>query len=472
MKKHKSIEDIEVELVKNGPREALVSFCSIIGYPVRVEDITQWGRIFNILSRIANALEIWKLAKFSKEASLKPNDTRVLYNLGYHLIESKLYSSAVTVLARADRLLPGNEQIVTELVHALGCIGDNYEACSCLRSSNLIESSWLCKYLLAFHSIMSANLSEAQQLSYDLASTYNVPGDIKIEDKMTMIGCIEGMLKRADDIKGVMPLNNQDLRGWHFVINGAFLLHISPHGFYEGMNGRYAFIQDSLELCREGIRKLSIVLDTMKLRPPRIFILDDYDSIILGHAVANILNVPIKLWRCNADGTGSPTEPGLIVVYDLFNIKAGTLLSFSEHRPEQILFSHVTRWTEDFPFSADLTTYLCQYNIPPWERYIDPSTMNTQYESLLDDSISALANKIALANSLENEEFLPEDLESLELLAHRTLLLNSANVIQFSSIRNRTPFLMEGEDLPGILRHKGSRRKLWLDSPVKSNSFM
>ena len=120
------------------------------------------------------------------------------------------------------------------------------------------------------------------------------------------------MLRRADALSGHVPLDSRDLRGWHMVITSGLLLHVSPHGFDEGMNGRYAFVQDTPELCLEGIERVKAVLAALEIAPPRIFALPERSSSILAQATARILDCPLESWP-----DGGSEEPGLIVAYDL-----------------------------------------------------------------------------------------------------------------------------------------------------------
>src|SRR5262249_55251727 len=142
-------------------------------------------------------------------------------------------------------------------------------------------------------------------------------------------------------------------RGWHFVLTGGLLLHLSPYGF-DVMRGRYAFVQDSEATCLEGIRRLEAVLGALELGPPRVLVLEDRASAILGHAAAEVLRLPVASWPSD--------EPGLIVAYDLASL--GDLQSLREYRPGQILWGHASCWTEVQPVAADFVTFLHQQNRP------------------------------------------------------------------------------------------------------------
>ena len=57
----------------------------------------------------------------------------------------------------------------------------------------------------------------------------------------------------------------------------------------------------------------------------------------------------------------------MVVAYDLDSLGSEDLLvQIADHRPGQILWAHASCWTNPFPFSPDLTTFLYQYNASPW----------------------------------------------------------------------------------------------------------
>ncbi|MEL6179120.1 MAG: hypothetical protein AAFS10_09205, partial [Myxococcota bacterium] len=175
---------------------------------------------------------------------------------------------------------------------------------------------------------------------------------------------IGGMLARADTLDSICPLDDEDLRGWHAVITGGVLLHLSPFGFDEGMRGRYAFLQDDTTLCAEAIARLHIVVEATALHhEPRVLLLDDRPSEILGLGLASALGWP----TCPL--AEHPQAPGLIVSYDISALEPQTL-GLGVHHPGQALWSHVTPWTQHLPIAADVTTLLAQFIYSPWEGHL------------------------------------------------------------------------------------------------------
>ena len=77
-----------------------------------------------------------------------------------------------------------------------------------------------------------------------------------------MVSTIQGMLDRAAKIKEkrILNLGGTDLRGWHFVINGGVLLHLSNDLTHPGMFGRYTNGEDSYARCMEAFIKIKEAL--------------------------------------------------------------------------------------------------------------------------------------------------------------------------------------------------------------------
>jgi hypothetical protein len=325
-------------------------------------------------------------------------------------------------------------------VSALEHLGLNAEACRLLQARPaVLQRNYMSRYLLAFNAIMSGDLETPRGL---LPSLQQEP----YEHRDEFAGRIASMLACADAIKGVSSLDQQDLRGWHYVLTGALLLHLSPHGFDEGMNGRYAFVQDTLALCLEGIQRLEAVLGEMGISVPRVFALPERGSAILAQALAQRLQVPLVPW--SEEGQ---TEPGLIAAYDLSVLEVPTLVSITPHRPGQILWSHAACWTKGFPLAADFTTFLYQVNHAPWESQmrVDPETREIVNSEPDTREVAIIAAEL-LQTRIEQEAL--QDLPKLQAL---TQTVTGAH----------------GSAITAGLRTEGRRQRLWDSSPVKSSRF-
>jgi hypothetical protein len=409
--------------------------------PVLVTDRDRWHEAFDLFARISEAIAGEELAALVRRTVEDPDDVQALYDLGYQLIEQGLPGVAATALSRANVLFPNQAPILAELAAALDRDFRCREAAEALRDApELVESDFVCRYLLAYNSLMTGDLDEPGRLLPGLLGASD-------PDHVFMTWRIEGMLARAAAVRGVTALDDRDLRGWHFVVTGGILLHLSPHGFDEGMSGRYAYTQDSPDRCLEAIRRLATVLDAWEVRPARVWRLENPDSAALALAAGQVLGLPVEPWPA-----GGSRDGGLIVAYDLATLGPETVTTLREHRPGQVLWAHASCWTQEPPFAADLTTYLHQYNVSPWgERLrVNPETREAEKSppstAPADERAAEVVGASLAADALA-------DLDGLVGLAHAVRQLS-------------------GEYGPGALRHDGPRRRQGSNSPVLSSRFV
>ncbi len=422
------------------PQAAFTLLRKYIDWPASFDSREDWSSTWILFGEIARAIVGVELADVVEAAAENPTDVRALYDLGYELVEVGLPLAAATPLARADEFAPGNEPIVSELVHALEVSGLHQAAVMILRSNaEMVEESFTLQYLLAFNLIMSAEVNEARE-SYDKL----VPDG---DEQEFMQNRLRLFLTRAEGIKRIAALNTKDLRGWHFVINGAILLHLSPYGLDSPMHGRYAFVQDSEELCRQGCERIIELLKFWEISPERVFYLHDRGSEILARTVAELAGIEALPWPM--DGTD---EEGLIVSYDLSYAADPELEALYNRRPRQILWSHACCWTEVPPYAADAHTFMYQHNVEPWgERLTFGEEDDQVIRGEADHSpIPDWVDKLMAVDG--NEDYL-DDMDEVRALAKF-----SAELPDFAK--------------PTALRPFASHRpRFWDSSPVSSNKF-
>src|SRR5262249_8768693 len=142
-------------------------------------------------------------------------------------------------------------------------------------------------YLYGYHSLLSGDVDAARPIAEALRRI----GDGSLA---YMGAALQGMVARADAVHGASPLDDHDLSGWHLVINGGVLLHLSPYGYEDTMRGRYAYVTDTYERVREGLDRLALTLSTAQIPVPRIFSLPDRGSRIVARAAAELFDVPFQ----------------------------------------------------------------------------------------------------------------------------------------------------------------------------------
>lgn len=421
--------------------DAFRALRQIFRNPGLLKNDKRWTETMEILAQAGEPIAGQEFAQLARAVGKTPRHVQSLFDFGYQLIEYDLPEIAAIVLCRANQLHPGDEGILTEYVGALERAGLHSQACEAIRCQpGLLNGSFTLQYLLAYNALMAGDLEEPSKLLPDLK--------VKAGSDATctyMSAAIEGMLSRARALEAVAALDSRDLRGWHFVINGSVLTHISPHGFEEGMYGRYAFVQDSNERCLEGILRLQALLQEWNVAVPLIFKLADRSSAILAHALAQVLGAPIEDWEAGC------SKPGLIVVYDIGKLEPATQAVLQDHHQGQILWSHALSWTEQAPFAPDVVTFLYQTNVTPWDGRLFSNPQTGQVERSVPDqgSVEELAAAVVSAVVEAND------------LADVPALIAVA----------RAAKRLTNEHAAGAFVLTGKRRIMRLDSPVRSNRF-
>ena len=337
-------------LARGDARGAFSRFRQALEYPGAPELARPgpWRQALDTLAALCAAIAGEPLAELVREA--RDDDTQALCDLGFELMEHRLYGIAATVLRRGHQLEPRSHLLFVRLGSALTNQGLHAEAIRHLRGApGAAEQNHLSRYLLAFNLLMTGDLEATRALLPGLPALRDRHEDGQDVDPSDADAerSLEEMVARADAVRDVTPLHTRDLRGWHFALTGGVLLHLSPYGFDEGMNGRYAYVSDSEERCREGIHRVAEVLRAAELTPPRVFVLPERSSAILAHATAQVLGLPAVPWP--AEGS---TEPGLVVAYALDELEPSVLETLAAHHPGQLLWCHALCWTEPEPRCA------------------------------------------------------------------------------------------------------------------------
>lgn len=430
---------IDDALAVGDARGAFATLRPWLSYPQRLEE-ADWTRALERFEKVGREIVGDPFADLVRAVSAH-DDVQGLYDLGYELIEQELCDLAATVLARAVRKRPDLPGLLSELVSALEAEGRHTDACRWLLAApRALESAFVLRYLLAWNTALSGDLAGARAR---LALVGSAAGG----DEATMLERLEELLARAEAMDDVTALDGDDLRGWHFVMHGSVLLRLSPHGFKEGMRGRYALTQDSEARCREGIERLRVVLEAMGVKVPRVLRLPDRDSTILAIAASRVLDAPLEHWNAASD------DPGLVVAYDLGAVGPDLLTQLQPHRPGQMLWEHASRWVSDRPLAADFVTYLYQYNTAPWAEHtlVDAATGGTLRAPPDDASPEVIAARIA-ALAVDDRD-----------LGDRDALTRFAGACAKAR--------RDGDALAGALRLQGLRPRQWTGGPVASSRF-
>ncbi|MFG2359524.1 tetratricopeptide repeat protein [Streptomyces sp. NPDC048521] len=310
-----------------------------------------------VVRRAAGSAGFDDLAEAAAALTAAPERLQALYDFGYACVERGVPYLAVPALREALRRSDGSLAVLRELVSAYEAEGRHREAVTELARHEGKSADWPDRYLLVFNALMAGDLELARRQHALLGEPEDTVWQPARERQ-------DRMLERAAAAERARTLGPTDLRGWQYVIAGTVLGTLSPFGFTAGMNGRYAWLQDSPDRCLRGLLRLRTLLDATETRPRSVSLLPDRDSMILGLAAAEVLGLPAE-----------PFTPGradtVVVAYDLDGLAEhdggpDIIGDLFERAPGQVLHAHAACWTDPPAITADSVGLLHQSLVTPW----------------------------------------------------------------------------------------------------------
>ncbi len=442
----RTLAQVEAKLEEGDPAGAYQALRPVVAYPAdALLDDGLFKRALRSLAAITKAFGGAELAPHLERVAGAPDSLQALYDSAYGLYEQGQYNPAAVLLARANRLSPGQPQIVTELVTNLEALHRNGEAALILDVSGTAERDPLCAYLSGFHWIMSGDLDMPRRRVAQLE-------DVEDGAVPFVRAALTAMLERADAaLAAGILLDERALSAWQAVLSGTLLLHESPHGHATPMHGRYAFVSDSPGLMREGIERLALVLEASGERHSRVVAAPGRAARLLALAVAERLELPCVDWVPGAE------SEGLIVAWTMEATESVDFLRAAHHHaPGQRLFVHASCWTDPFSYAPDVTTLLYQSITHPYlggALRFDPATQSPQ-----PAAPDARADAELVREILGAPYPLPAEDASVTSVQHMLRLANAFRGLPQSS-------------RPGFLRSEGQRVHQRAGGPVPSARF-
>ncbi|MFE3519705.1 tetratricopeptide repeat protein [Streptomyces sp. NPDC059166] len=315
------------------------------------------GEVAMVVGRAAETGGFDDLAGAAGALAERPDDVRAMYDYGYACVERGVPYLAIPALREALRLVPGSAGLLRELVSAYEREGRHRDAADVLLAHEDGLADWPDRYLLVFNAVLAGDL-ELARLHHGRLGTPDGELWLGARDRQNLL------FERAADVASVSPLDATDLRGWQYVMGGTVLGTLSPYGFEVGMTGRYAWIQDSHEMCLHGLLRLRASLGVAGVRPRSVSLLPDRGSRILGLAAAEVLGLPAVSFEAGREDT-------VVIAYDLDETARAdgggeVVRQLFDRTPGQVLHEHASCWTDPPAVAADSVTFLYQSVVAPW----------------------------------------------------------------------------------------------------------
>ena len=316
-------------LAEGDDRAAFDQLRAQLGWPsgkaIPAAELPRW---LDLVAQLAARRGAERLAELAGAAVRDPDSPDRLYDLGYALIDAGAPAIAAAVLWRCLALVGDSEEVVCELVSALESALAYPDAVAVLEDRAALRArSYLCRYLYGFNAAMSGRLDITRAVLAELAP--DSPENAGLRET------IAGICERADQVAALCPLDDRDLRGWHYVLTGGLVIHQSPYGFDDPMRGRYAWLADSLPRIATGLDRLARLVAPLAL--PCVYAPPGRDHEIVALAASLRLGLPVAPWPA----VGVPA-PGLVVMYDLAQLPGADVTRLVPRRPDQIVFAHAS----------------------------------------------------------------------------------------------------------------------------------
>lgn len=316
----------------------------------------------------------------------------------------------------------------------------------------------LAGYFGILYSILTGDVSAAEEKEAAFTS-YKGPQDPIVRTQLTRV---HDMLVRAQTVREASPLDASDLRGWHYVITGAVLLHLSPFG-WETMRGRWAYVADTYLRCRRSLERLGRLLELWGMPQDTVLVVDEPASTALAEAASRLLGMNLTDYAEDLEG--------LVTVYDLDNLDEKLYPSLAEHRPGQILYAHTSRWTNSTSgYAADVTGHLHQVNSPPWDEQIRVVGLNRVEKTASHPGPPSVWAEYIVAGGLPADVDEPSVEVPLELVGSTR---QSPNVDDHD-IDSPEPLWQLARQVVGqaaAFQMEGARNRFWTGGPVRSVQF-
>ncbi len=413
----------------------------VVDYPT---DFIQYQETFPVIIDTFIALienfNIPDALKAAKALQVNGLDAEELFNLAYALINAEWPEFAANIFRILYESGTRVESVVTEYAVALERSGWNEKSMNILQENlHIVEKSLYFSYVLAFNAmnsgypIQTKKAFELMKKNYDSTQEYHT----------TFLERIRNFIARYDRLFGKLSIVNDDLRQWHYILNGSIVLYYSPYG-WEQMHGRFGLIQESIGTLKIGLTRMAEAIQKLNLSVEHILYVDNYQSKILAKAFSELTKIPLKeISEKNAN------EKGLVVLYKRKNMSPELYEQLQQKHEGQYLWVHSWDWVNVHGYEADFITHLSQMTSDPWEPSFRYNSDHSKSDEPFISKDTDTAVKALLEHTIDKKEYSKQD-----------------DFNHFLDVIRKT-----AKDAPFLYETEQRRNRSYRVSVVKSNAF-
>lgn len=214
------------------------------------------------------------------------------------------------------------------------------------------------------------------------------------------------ILSRLRTVKGPRNL----IVDWHYIQYGAAVLdlfdeRVIPEGL-EVAGGRWVALYVTYSTLRSMIEKLKQLLEKTGRVPQKVLAIPERDSVIIGTAIAQILQVPFQMYSGSEENTLVVCSDSAMLGVNEF-VESITM-GLYDILPGQTLFAANHSWLQRAPVTPDVAGFLTQTCAFPWSAgmiRVNPDTGTPEPSEEDTRSVEEIAADIVAASPVEDPNF-------------------------------------------------------------------
>jgi tetratricopeptide (TPR) repeat protein len=390
------------------------------------------GKTVCLLAELMKELDQAELAELMQNLSLSMEagnaDPQLHFEVGFRLIDLRLFELAAMNLERSAEAFPKESVIHYELGYALMSSRRFEQAISSFERARSGGDDFDTLLNLAVCNVCLRRSERAKDLLKSMPAMCEEDEQRREMERLNMV------IKRLDRFADKKQLS---VRDWMFIQYGSVLLRQSPD---KDSGGRFAQVLNDYSDLALVCLSLLATLQTLEVQIDEV----EYYSHVskpLAETLGELLGVPVNLYR------GPALEGRALLVMAWAGDIVGPHKSFMANDPQRVLFAYGLSTLEPLPVTPDIVGLLAESSAMPWdeqwtiERHQSGQSRQVEHKPAAKTSEDAVKRLAKLSRDLESD---PDMIRTLEEIVNYFLDKSSQLVLDNSSVfPERPPYTAE-----------------------------